>query len=252
MTAGTICLYNKFGFCKHGENCHKEHVEETCKLENCSVVDCRNRHPKNCRYYWLSKRCKFGDYCAFSHYIPTDPVLVEMKIVKEHVKTLEEEVKENNDEIKSILRNIERSLISLNLPKTVPSTHSTVTLPNIALTSQSTIAIVTSNLANNLTSSHSTEISIPQLDCSIQSSFSLSEIKCENCGKNFESEKMLTVHTDKHRWGCDDYFLCFTTKCAADLHELEYHGDSPESLGYIRDHVSESAKQMFAAGHRQR
>ena len=187
-----------------------------------------------------------------SQQIPTDPVLVEMKIVKEHVKALEEEGKEKNDEIKSILRNIERALISLNLPKTVPSTHSTVFLPNIASTSQSTIAIINSNLAKNITSSHSTENSIPQLDGSIQSSFSLSEIKCENCSKNFESEKMLTAHTDKHGWGCDDCFLCFTTKCAADLHELEYHGDTPESLGYICDHISVSTKQMFAAGHRQR
>ena len=58
-------------------------------LENCSVVDCR--------YYRLYKRCKFRDICAFSHSIPTDPVLVEMKIVKEQVKALEEEVKEKND-----------------------------------------------------------------------------------------------------------------------------------------------------------
>ena len=102
MTTITICLHNKFGFCKHGDKCHKEHVGEICQNERCNVSECQKGHPKDCRYYRQFKRCKFGDFCAYSHDIPTDPVLEELKLVTEKVNTLENEVKENKYDYRQI------------------------------------------------------------------------------------------------------------------------------------------------------
>ena len=122
-------------------------------------------------------------------------------------------------------------------------------------TNQSTTSVFTvSPEQSNFISNYGNEI--PQLDGKIDFNSPVSttslEIKFENCGKIFETEKRLKDHTDKHEWGCDDCLLCFTTKYSADLHELEYHGHDPDSLVYIRDHIPDTTKRLFAAGHRQR
>ena len=63
---------------------------------------------------------------------------------------------------------------------------------------------------------------------------------------------MLKRHVDEHELGCDDCQLCFRNKKSADLHELEHHGDSPDSINYINRYIPEETKRLFAAGHRQR
>ena len=74
MAATSIFLPNKYGFCKHT----KKHVEKICNEEECNVDECEKGHPRGCRYFRTYKRCKFGDYCAFDHSIPIDPVLEEL------------------------------------------------------------------------------------------------------------------------------------------------------------------------------
>ena len=112
---------------------------------------------------------------------------------------------------------------------------------------QSTLTMVTINPSSLATTSQSSESDIPQLDGHAQI---LSQFECENCGKSFKSEESLRTHTDEHKWGCDDCLLCFTSKYSADLHKLEHHGDSPDSISYIRDYIPETTKRLFAAGHR--
>ena len=63
---------------------------------------------------------------------------------------------------------------------------------------------------------------------------------------------MLKASADEHESGCDDCLLCSTSKCAVDFHKMKHHGDTPDSIGYLRDHIPESAKQLFAANHRQK
>ena len=47
MAADSICLHNKFGFCKHGERCRNQHVQEICENKECRVSECRKRHPRS-------------------------------------------------------------------------------------------------------------------------------------------------------------------------------------------------------------
>ena len=42
--------------------------------------------------------------------------------------------------------------------------------------------------------------------------------------------KVKKIHADEHEWGCDQCLLCFKTKYSANLHELEHHGDTPDSI----------------------
>ena len=70
----TVCLHNKFGFCKYGEHCRKEHVEVVCENEECTVNECSKRHPRPCKYFREFGKCKFSEICAFSHNVSVDPI----------------------------------------------------------------------------------------------------------------------------------------------------------------------------------
>ena len=92
MSAETVCIHNKFGYCKHGERCWKKHVEEKCGNRECCVSKCNTRHPRECRYFRDYRRCKFGEYCAFDHSVPIDPVVEELKLVKDRLEAVEKEM----------------------------------------------------------------------------------------------------------------------------------------------------------------
>ena len=249
MAADAICQHFKFGFCKHGEKCRKQHVEDICKNIECDIIRCRQRHPRLCRYFSVFKRCKFGDYCAYNHDLPINPVDKEIKAMNEKMEALERQVSEKNREIIALLRKLEKTLKLMIPPEVVSTNNCSATLPSNNKSTKSTLALttVTINPSSPVISSHSSQSDIPQLDGQI-----LSQFECENCGKSFESEEMLQTHGDEHGWGCDDCLLCFTSKYLADLHELEHHAESPDSIGYIRDYIPETTKRLFALGHRQR
>ena len=56
-----VCKHFKFGFCKFGEKCHKQHLKETCQTKDCHVKTCNKRHPRICKYFTVNQLCKFGD-----------------------------------------------------------------------------------------------------------------------------------------------------------------------------------------------
>ena len=61
-----LCKFHNTGFCKFKDQCHFRHVHDVCLDRSCPRRSCSARHPKRCRYF-LKKRCKFGDDCAYSH-----------------------------------------------------------------------------------------------------------------------------------------------------------------------------------------
>ena len=133
------------------------------------------------------------------------------------------------------------------------SSKCNVSLPHSFSTTQSSFTMVKINPPSDcIATDKSSESNIPQLDGQILYPSTIYQVNCENFGKTFESEEILKTHTDEHEWGCDDCQLCFRNKQSADLHELEHHGDSPDSLAYICNHIPEETKRLYAAGHRQR
>ena len=57
------CRYYNRGYCKFKENCHYLHSSSVCdtflKDGICRKTDCKERHPKDCRYWTRNvERCK--------------------------------------------------------------------------------------------------------------------------------------------------------------------------------------------------
>ena len=67
MESNTICIHNKFGFCKYGVKCRKKHEELKCENSSCEIFDCNKRHPKECKYFREFNRCKYNEYCRYEH-----------------------------------------------------------------------------------------------------------------------------------------------------------------------------------------
>ena len=67
MNGKEVCRYNQSGYCKFKKHCFRKHIDTLCENDRCSNSDCKLRHPRNCRYYFRYKYCKFGQYCKFSH-----------------------------------------------------------------------------------------------------------------------------------------------------------------------------------------
>ena len=253
MSTDEVCYHNKFGFCKHGDRCWKKHICEICENKSCSGGnECNKRHPRKCKFFQDYRRCKFGEYCAFDHSDPNNAAEKEVKLLKKKLEDLEKTIEVKNAEIKDILvilNRIETNIESLNNENSnlKVSINSQIRLSSSSQTSRPSLSVITANSLN--TSSNNTmneENIIPQLD----GCHSEQVLNCENCETTFETDDQLQKHMQEHEWGCDDCKLCCTSKYFVDLHELEHHGDTPDSIRYIRDDIPESTKKLFAAGHR--
>ena len=135
MAAKTLentCLYNRFGYCKFKETCKYRHIKEKCQSRNCESENCLLRHPRECRNYRDYRRCKFGDFCLFSHDFSSVEVQVDqIEIVKNKLKVIEDKnvalnqiVDGQNESIKTLIsavdektleiKNLELKVITLN------------------------------------------------------------------------------------------------------------------------------------------
>ena len=105
MAAPTLCLYNKFGYCKFSERCRKHHVNENCQNRYCKINECRERHPKLCRYFQNYGRCKFSP-CAFRHETSNIIPVNEEKDLREKLVFLENEIKAKDKKIEELATKI--------------------------------------------------------------------------------------------------------------------------------------------------
>ena len=276
MSGETLCLHNKFGFCKYGELCRREHVNEICENEKCKVDSCNKRHPRKCKYFEEYRRCKFSDYCAFSHEIPRNPIEEELNLIKDSIKALEREIKTKHKDMVSVLERIKNILnsdtrkpepsnpivygSSLSIPSPTPPTF------NMLSPSQSTMAVVAMS-TSNATNCETREI--PQVDGQIETLVCTPQNRCENCDETFENEEalrkhidelscfsskcefcsqtfntqeLLREHNDSHGFCCEDCLICYKTQLESDLHELKVHPGSH----YAEMYIPQSTKTFFA------
>ena len=108
-----ICNHDKYGYCKFTQVCRKYHVQEICLENKCEHQNCLKRHPKNCRFFSIYQRCKFGEYCAFKH--SENEQRKEIDELKDKVKHLEDkdsdkskDILELNDRIEMLYATVEQ------------------------------------------------------------------------------------------------------------------------------------------------
>ena len=237
VTSENLCKFNQTGFCKHAAQCKRKHVNEICQDQSCNLSTCLMRHPRICKFFFSYGRCKFGEFCAYLHRQFSESIDVKLRNLEEQLKAEIVNLKKEIETIKTIVKAKSRILSS--------QTQSNMTITNVNMHPSN------SSQVESLQSSF--EQNIPQLDGAVETlPQPAPNHQCENCGVIFEAENALKEHIDDHEWGCDDCSLCLTSKYLADLHEIEYHGFEPDSILYIQNHVPESTKKQYEAGHRQR
>ena len=94
-----VCKHNQTGFCKHGEKCFKKHANKKCPSKEYNDRMCIFRHPKLCKYYVQTGKCKFTEDCAFAH--------EESEVVKRLLKLESEMEKLKSDSMKPKTSNFE-------------------------------------------------------------------------------------------------------------------------------------------------
>ena len=67
MATVPACQSYEFRFCKYGDRCRHQHNHTVCEDHACEIFNCSFRHPRPCRFYKQYGRCKFGNYCQYSH-----------------------------------------------------------------------------------------------------------------------------------------------------------------------------------------
>ena len=94
---GEICLFYKYGFCKHGDKCNKSHLKEVCLKRECDSRKCDKRHPRPCKLMMENGFCKFGTKCSYSHRLPK---IIEDQNLK--IEALERMIENQNETINDL------------------------------------------------------------------------------------------------------------------------------------------------------
>ena len=90
-----VCRFNKFGFCKYGNHCFRQHENTICENVQCNICECPFRHPRKCKFFQQFHYCKFGNYCKYSHDTSERrKTLKQVDDLKEEVKALKQEILE--------------------------------------------------------------------------------------------------------------------------------------------------------------
>ena len=84
-----VCKFNQTGYCRYKEACPKTHNNNLCSEKVCRRIDCRERHPKTCRYFSQNKVCRLKDQCAYAHHISKEET--NLAHIEREVKLLQEE-----------------------------------------------------------------------------------------------------------------------------------------------------------------
>ena len=96
-----VCKHFKFGFCKFGKRCNKQHLKEICQTEDCKLKTCNKRHPKICKFFFVNQVCKFGDACCYKHKFSTHHcnILEQISSLQATISSMSESIQTLENEI---------------------------------------------------------------------------------------------------------------------------------------------------------
>ena len=107
MASQIVCKHNKFGHCKFQDRCRNRHVNECCENTSCDISNCIQRHPKICKFYKNYGRCRFSEWCSFTH---KENELSGNDDIMNKIKDVEKQLERNTGDCENKLSEIERRL----------------------------------------------------------------------------------------------------------------------------------------------
>ena len=119
-----ICKFQKFGFCKFGAKCFFRHSKEVCQNVNCAIESCLKRHPNPCKFFFLTRKCKFKEDCSYSHQFDKkddskealEDKMVEVEELQnenQKLKNENEKLKKENDILIATIKDLENTTATL-------------------------------------------------------------------------------------------------------------------------------------------
>ena len=71
----------------------KTHNNTLCSEKVCRKINCKERHPKTCRYFAQNKICRLKDQCAYAHHMSKEETTLaqierEVILLKEEIEKL--------------------------------------------------------------------------------------------------------------------------------------------------------------------
>ena len=108
MDSISQCFFYKFEHCKY--------AKEVCDDDNCDTQQCIKRHPRTCKFFKEFKRCKFNQYCSYSH--ANEDVKSEVAELKSKINAMEIQSLEKDREITGLKETITQVKDEMKLIKT--------------------------------------------------------------------------------------------------------------------------------------
>ena len=99
-----VCKHHQRGYCRNESQCSQTHNDNVCKERVCRNPECRERHPKICKYYIRNGECRWKEECAYKHKRSDSNTKIDI---------LEREVKELKDDIKQLCKNMSEMMIKM-------------------------------------------------------------------------------------------------------------------------------------------
>jgi hypothetical protein len=208
-----VCKHDKFGFCKFGDQCRKEHIKEICRdLNACKTIKtCHKRHPKVCRRFTIDKLCRFGSNCAYFHLDESDTTSQKsISDMNEKLINLENTVVEMGQ----LIRSLQTEIQDMKITKTKTNAKLLET-PTINVTPLDPKLVEITQNSEIKDDSEKTESRKEEL------------FKCDKCDyrckRKVTMEKHKNIKHDKKGEECKNCKEVFTTKIVLLKHVAEKH-----------------------------
>ena len=151
MSAINTCRHFKYGYCRFTNRCRLQHSSKICEKEDCNVNLCQDRHPRTCKFFAEYGRCKFGEFCLYSHNVKNLTVHEkEINALRVKVKDLEEEIgimKVERDVVSNRLLEVETCCRTMESRHSVSSENSILQLSNDVTSLDSILHTVVTDVA---------------------------------------------------------------------------------------------------------
>ena len=259
MATQNICRYNKFGYCKFGQVCRKQHCDELCGDSACDPSSCIKRHPKECKYFRNYNRCKFNP-CKFVHTANANDEKI--KELTEKVNKIEDNFNEKDDiELKineineklKVLESLETSIMNKieaskrfesdeelfkTVEKRVETFESNLMIMKKALSEKDSYIHTLENKIDIIVQENQEQnVKIEELVNEVKKISETTKpikFKCKNCDFETISEKGLKMHTSKKhtkakdqgkKYHCDHCKIMVSSKETLEVHIGKNHSE---------------------------